>query len=243
VLEQLAVGHHRDAIRDRERLARVVGHQDRGRLARAQGVRDLVAEVAPQRRVEVRERLVEEHHARLDRERARERHALLLAARQRVDARGPARREPDEREQLVHPGAVARAERDVVRGAEVREQREALEHEADPPLLGRDQRGRRRHRLAVEEHAAGVDGLEAGDQPERGALAGARRAEQREHAALRDAEADAVDDGARAEPPGELLDGDHGAHPRLRACARRSTANAAIAAMPIRSSAGAAASP
>jgi hypothetical protein len=43
-------------------------------------VPDLVAGALAQRRVEVRERLVEQQHARLGRERARQRHALLLTA-------------------------------------------------------------------------------------------------------------------------------------------------------------------
>jgi hypothetical protein len=47
-----------------------------------------------QRRVEVGERLVEQQHARLDDERAGERHALLLAARQRLHGARPRAVEP-----------------------------------------------------------------------------------------------------------------------------------------------------
>ena len=58
--------------------------QQRG-LARAfEGLRELALQHHPGLRVDGRERLVEQEHGRVDRERARERHALAHAARQLV---------------------------------------------------------------------------------------------------------------------------------------------------------------
>ena len=97
--------------------------------------------------VERAERLVEQQHARLDGERARERDALALAARQ---LRGIAIREPvelHELEQLVHLGAdlalrARRSARGLTRKPKatlsntrhVPEQRVVLEDEADLAL-------------------------------------------------------------------------------------------------------------
>jgi len=61
-----------------------VRDQQRG-LARAfEGLRELALQHHPGLRVDGRERLVEQEHGRVDRERARERHALAHAARQLV---------------------------------------------------------------------------------------------------------------------------------------------------------------
>ena len=63
--------------------------------------RDLLADARAQRRVERGERLVEQHDLGLDRERAGERDALLLAARELVGIASAEAGEPDELEQLA----------------------------------------------------------------------------------------------------------------------------------------------
>ena len=99
-------------------------------------------------RVERAERLVEQQHARLDGERARERHALALAAGElRRIAVGEAV-ELHEREQLVdaradlvlRPLADLEPERDVAAHGEVLERGVVLEDEADAALLRHDVR-------------------------------------------------------------------------------------------------------
>ena len=63
---------------------------------------DLLAQLDAHLRVERRERLVEQQHTRLDRERARERDALLHAARELVRVAVAGVAEADELEQLAH---------------------------------------------------------------------------------------------------------------------------------------------
>ena len=140
-----AVVQDHDAVGDLHRLLLVVGDED-GRHV------DLVVQ-PPQPRaqlgadlgVERAERLVEQQHARLDRQRAGERHALALAAGElrRVARRGS--RQADEPQQLVDPRvdlglralADRQAEGDVVAHGHVLEGRVVLEDEADAALLRR----------------------------------------------------------------------------------------------------------
>ena len=109
-------------------------------------------------RVEVRERFVEQEDARLRRERARQRHPLLLAARQ-VGHRAPLEAgQVHQRERLGHPAGQLRAvhapalepERHVGADVEVREERVVLEHHAEAPR----HRRQRRHVPPVEHHAS-----------------------------------------------------------------------------------------
>ena len=109
-------------------------------------VLDLEAHLLAEVRIERRQRLVEQHDVRTDRERAGERHALLAAARQVVGAalcrgeRGwcaaaPPRcaRSISALRQLAH----AQRERDVLEHREVRPDGEGLEHHAEVALLRR----------------------------------------------------------------------------------------------------------
>ena len=79
-----AVAHDDDPVGQRERLLLVVGHVDRRDPELALDRPDLLAQDDPDLGVERRQRLVEEQDLRLDGERAGERDALLLAARQLV---------------------------------------------------------------------------------------------------------------------------------------------------------------
>ena len=99
--------------------------------------------------VERAERLVEQQHARLVDERARERDALLLAARElpRLALAEPV--EADELEDLARPAratslprtpSAAQAEGDVLEDRQVREERVALEDGVDVALVRRPAR-------------------------------------------------------------------------------------------------------
>ena len=77
-----ALAHDHDPVGQRERLLLVVGDVDRGDPELALDRPDLLAQDDPDLGVERRQRLVEEQDLRLDGERAGERDALLLAARQ-----------------------------------------------------------------------------------------------------------------------------------------------------------------
>ena len=85
--------------------------------------------------VERRERLVEQQHRRVARERPRQRDPLALAAGEIAGTGGGEVRDPEALEQLVHPRAAA--EGDVAADVEVREERVLLEDEPDGPPLGR----------------------------------------------------------------------------------------------------------
>jgi hypothetical protein len=74
----------------------------------------------------------------------------------------------------------------------VGEERVVLEHDADPALLGRDGAAGTRHDLSAQGDGARVGALEPGDEAQRGGLAAARRAEQREDLAFRHPEREVV---------------------------------------------------
>ena len=85
-LRDAPVLHHHDAVAERHRLGLVVGDVDRGDAEAAQQLVDLEAQRIAQLGIERGQRLVEQQGAGLHRERARERHALALPARELVDA-------------------------------------------------------------------------------------------------------------------------------------------------------------
>ena len=181
-----ALVEDRDAIGELQRFFLVVG-DEQGRVAGP--IVDLAqpaAQVAPHLGIEGTERFVEQQHARLDGQRAGQRHPLPLAARKlgRI-----ALAEARELHQLQQVGDAAldlglgrprgarpdlEAVGDVLRHVEMAEQRVVLEHEADAAVAHRQRRGV----LVVEQDAAGRRRLQPGDQPQEGRLARARGAEQ-----------------------------------------------------------------
>ena len=167
--------------------------------------------------VERAERLVEQQHPRAQHERPGECHALLLTARQLVrlalgelleahetQCLGRACRRLIARE-VVHE---AQAERDVALDGQVGEQRIALEHRVDRSALG----WHAGDVLAVEQHPAGIGVLEAPDHAQRGGLAAAARAEQREELAGADRDVDVLQHGVLAVGLRELYEVDRAAH-------------------------------
>ena len=103
--------------------------------------------LADELRIERGGDLVEEHHVRLHHQRARDRDALLLAARELMRIVRRLLLEPDRRQQHPRPRLrlrarqlpdLARGERDVVDRAQVREEVELLEDHPDPLAHARD---------------------------------------------------------------------------------------------------------
>ena len=77
-----ALVHHGDAVAHRQRLFLVVRHEHQRDAEPPLQLLQLELHLLAQLAVERAERLVAQQHARLDHQRARERHALLLAARE-----------------------------------------------------------------------------------------------------------------------------------------------------------------
>jgi hypothetical protein len=181
-----ALVHDHDAVGDLERLFDVVRDEDGGDVDLVvqppQPLPQLLAHLGVQRP----EGLVQQQHLGLDREGAREGHALALAARELRGIAVPQRVELHQAQQVVdalfddtvrraHRARLhAQAEGDVLEHGHVPEQRVVLEDEADAAVAGVD--GGRV--LAVEEHLAGVGLLQPRDDAQQAGLARTRGAQQ-----------------------------------------------------------------
>ncbi len=200
--QDAAVLEHRDAVAQLHRLVDVVGDED-DRLAQPPLEREqLVLQPVARDRVDGAERLVHEQQRRVRGERARDAHALALAAAElRRIAVGHVRIEADERQELLHPrpgaGAVpaqqARDGGDVLGHGPMGEQADLLDRVADLPP--------QRRGLALADGAAveaDVARRELGhavDEAHRRRLAAARRAHQDAHLAGADLEGEVLDGG------------------------------------------------
>ncbi len=152
------------------------------------------ARLLAQLRVEIRQRLVEQDHRRVVDQRARERHALLLAAGELVRialaemAERELRRAPARTRAAVSaPVHLAQLEPvgHVVEHGLVRPQRIRLEHEPEIAALGRHVDLRRAvedHLVADPDRARGGH-LEPRHRAQQRGLAAARRPEERDHLA------------------------------------------------------------
>ena len=149
---------------------------------------DLGAHLHPQRRVEIREGLVEQEHLGLGSDGAGQGHALLLATRE--GARRPAFEagEPHHVEGFAHPtGPLLAADAwqavgHVGADVEVGEQRPVLEDHADAPPFGRHGDPVAGEHPTADPHLTGVGRLEPGDDAQQGGLTASAGAEQRQHA-------------------------------------------------------------
>jgi hypothetical protein len=191
-----AVLHHHHPVAQGHRLDLVVGDVDRGGAEPLVQLLELDAHLDAQLGVQVRQRLVEQEHLRMAHDRAPERDALALTARQLarlareiiLDAEDlggllHARRDLSARE-LPH----LQAERHVVVDAHMRIERVVLEHHGDVAV----------HRRQLVDHpvadqdVARADRLEPGDHAERRRLAAARRADQHDEFLVADLEIDVL---------------------------------------------------
>jgi hypothetical protein len=79
---QAVRAHHHDLVAHGQRLALVVGDIGHGQVEALLQAADFLAHLAAQARVQVAQRLVEQQHRGLQHQGPRQRHALLLAARE-----------------------------------------------------------------------------------------------------------------------------------------------------------------
>jgi hypothetical protein len=82
-LDQVAVADNSDAVGDRQCLLLVVGHEESRDAGGALDAEDFVAQLEAEAGIERRQGLVEQQAARLEDQGPRQRHALLLPARER----------------------------------------------------------------------------------------------------------------------------------------------------------------
>ena len=193
LLDRAAV-EHCDAVRDRQRFFLVVGHEYGGDAEFALQCQQLSAHVHAQLGVEIGKRFVQQQYFRFDRDSARHRDALLLAARELVRSARAVIGEPNEFERGrgaagnvgARQLAFFEAERDVLRDCHMRPQRVILEHHADVAPPWRDARDVR----AVDGQRAALRLVKAGDQSQQRRFATAGRPQQREELTGLDGEAD-----------------------------------------------------
>jgi len=171
--------HQRHAVAHAHRLLGVVGNDDRGGTRLMQDGERLLAHFFAKSRVETRERLVHQKHARAGRDGAGERHALLLAAGEDMRIFIGVMGEPDAGERgkclgvRLTAGERAEPKGDVLQDGQMWEQREVLEHQPDAALLRRNEAVRPGNFLTVEQDAPGGGALDAGGDPEQRGLAAA----------------------------------------------------------------------
>ena len=101
-------GHDDEPVGHRQRLLLVVRDHHRGQPQLLLQLADLDAHFLPQLGVEIGQRLVEQQDVGLDHERAGERHALLLPARQFARQALRETLEPDEAQRLREPAGDLR---------------------------------------------------------------------------------------------------------------------------------------
>ena len=198
-----AVVHHDDAVGHGQCLLLVVRDHDRRHAELALQAADLLAQVHAHDRVQRRQRLVQQQQPGRGGQRARQRDALLLPARQLRRVLGLAAGQADQLQQLGHALAHLGARHapidqpvgDVVGHRQVGEQRIGLEDDAVVALR------RRQHRDVAPGHpdAAGAVRLEPGDDAQQRGLAAARRPEEADELALGDLQIDVAQRGEAAE--------------------------------------------
>ena len=220
-----ALVEHRNAVGERKCLLLVVGNVNAGDAEILLHLFQLQTKLHAQLGVEVGQRLIQTDDGRPGDERTGNRHALLLSAGElryrlfellvgKIDLFG------DGADLFVHLRLAqlldAQTERDVVVHGHRREERIALEHDADVPLLDGDMGD-----IPIADEHLPLRRLdEAGDGAERRGLAAAGRAEKCEKLALPDVDVDIVQRGEVAEFDDDVVEPDHSGIPSslLRNC-------------------------
>ncbi len=152
-------------------------------------------------RVERAERLIKQQHARLDRQRAGERHPLALAAGEFGRIAVGQSIDLDELEERAHalgdlhlrrPGCArphAQSEGDVFEHPHVPEQGIVLKNEAHAALAGANAKDA----FTLESHITRIRPIETGDDAQKSRFAGTGRPEKRQQFALPNAQVHALE--------------------------------------------------
>src|SRR5438105_2890828 len=193
--------HHDDAVAHRHRLDLVVGDVDRRRAEPLLELEDLRARRHAQLGVEVRERLVHQERLGLAHDRAAERHALALPARELLRLTLQELVEVEDLRRFAHPPVdllprhvlVAKPEREVVVDRHVRVERVRLEDHRDVASARCDVV----HDPVADQDPPVRDLLEPGEHPERGALPAPRGPDEDEELSILDLDGEVLD-GLRA---------------------------------------------
>ncbi len=149
-LDHLAGAHQGDAVGQEHRLFRVVGDQHGGGAGPLQHMQGFVPHLFAQPGVKAGERLVQQKHRRIGRQRPGQGHALLLTAGQGVGEVVGVAAHADLLQRFHRTAALmlrrsaGQAESDIVDDGQMREQGVILEHQTDAAPLRR--------------HAAGIVG-------------------------------------------------------------------------------------
>ena len=191
-----ALAHDHDRVGHAQGFLLIVRNEDEGDAGGLLDVFELLLHVLAQLEVERGERLVEQQHLRPPHQGAGDRHALLLAAGEAGHAALLEALEGHEREHLVHALIdlrlrdlfLAQRESHVFKHVQMREQGVALEDRVDVALVRRNASDL----LAHEDDLALVGGLEAADDAQRGRLAAAGGAEQRQKLVVVDIQIDMI---------------------------------------------------
>ena len=187
-LKNIALAHDGDVVRHGQRFFLVMGDEDEGDAGFVLQPLQLDLHFLSELQIERGEWLVEQQHLWMRRKATRQRHPLLLTARELRNLTVLHRLELHQLKHLAD-GALdlvlglsqhQETKADVLRHRHMRKERVALKHGVDRTLIRRQQRDI----LAMQQDLAGRRMVKAGDQPEQGGLAAAGRAEQCEELVL-----------------------------------------------------------
>src|SRR4051812_8440561 len=207
-LDHEALVHEDERVAYLPGEAHLVGHHHHGHALGRQAAHD-VEHLADELRVQCRGRLVEQHQLRFHRQRAGDRHPLLLAAGELVRVVVHAVAQAHSAQQFLPAGTGLalvdaldphRRLGHVLQGGHVREEVEALEHHADVPSLSRHLLVPQlvqlsavlavAHQPAVDPQPAGVDLLEVVDAAQERGFARTRWPDDAGHLARGDLQVD-----------------------------------------------------
>ena len=235
--------HHRQPVRDGERLLVVVGDHQRGGAGGQQDLAQVDGEPLAQRRVQRGQRLVEQQQPGLHRQRTGQGDPLPLAAGQGAREAVVVPLEADERQQLARPGpptgggAAAAGRPRCRRRVRWVKSCPSWNISAKPRLWVAGGRPARRRGDATPRQR-----LEPGDRAQQGGLAAAGRAQHREHRPVGHVEADVADGGDVVVRDADVGEAQHHRAPRL-GTRRRSTTSITPAVAPARTTEAASAMP
>src|SRR5712664_1300737 len=234
-----AMVHVNDGIRDLARKADFVRHHHHRHAATGKLLHDR-EHFTDQFGIERTRRLVEQHQHRLHRQRASNRHPLLLPARELRGLSIGFRRQSDAPQKLhvLRPRVLPLAALDlhwtfgdIFQRRLMREEIESLKYHAGLQALPRDLlRGQamqspalfaQAQQLAIQPDAAAVDGRQLIDTTQKRCLARSRRPDQAKHLALPDVQRDPLERLKLPESLADRTDRDNGAGHRASCNAPR----------------------